>query len=241
MRSKNFITKCMVGCLALLMVFSFVGCKEEKTPDYKEEKTLFETQYENSRYYCQQGYDANTWDVKEGNNKYYLKNITEYADGTAVNYNDCGLVAQFSPKAAADKATYSIYSLKGNFMRATLSDILMGLVGKNSYKFEFNNLFLADEENTPRNAFVWTIDVEDTQESLKETTKSYNKLNFQQVPYTFTVDGVNWKGMMLVTLGKEGFYVITLEMEANTWDTYYAEMEKMLNDFRMLGWETENS
>lgn len=45
--------------------------------------------------------------------------------------------------------------------------------------------------------------------------------------------------MMLVTIGKEGFYVITLEAEAGTWDSKFETMETMLNDFRMLGWETE--
>ena len=45
--------------------------------------------------------------------------------------------------------------------------------------------------------------------------------------------------MLLVTIGKEGFYVITLEAESGSWDTYYSTMESMLNDFRMLGWETE--
>ena len=45
--------------------------------------------------------------------------------------------------------------------------------------------------------------------------------------------------MMLSTVGKEGFYVITLETEKDVWDSNFSIMETMLNDFRMLGWETE--
>ena len=63
-------------------------------------------------------------------------------------------------------------------------------------------------------------------------------MTYQKVGYTFTVDGVDWKGMMLVTVSKEGFYVITLETEKGSWDANYSTMEQMLNDFRMRGWET---
>ena len=239
MRSKNFVTRCLLGGLAVLSVLSFTGCKEEETVTY-EERTYYNNQYVNGRYYCQQGY-PDDWTVSADlEQSYYLKTIEEYADGTPITqFNDCGLVAQFSPSSDADKVKYSVYSLKGTFMRATQGDILIGLLGKNTYNFSFNNLFLDSEEHTPRDAFVWEEDIEDTQESIKSTEASYNRIVFQKLGYTFTVDGVDWKGMMLVTIGKEGFYVITLEAESGSWDTYYSTMESMLNDFRMLGWDTE--
>ena len=31
MRSKNFVTRCLLGGLAVLSVLSFTGCKEEET------------------------------------------------------------------------------------------------------------------------------------------------------------------------------------------------------------------
>lgn len=239
MRSKNFITRCLLSGLAVLTVFSLAGCKKEDKEVKYEEKPFYANQYKNERYYCQQGY-PDDWkvnaDTAEG---YYLKEIEAYADGSPTSFSDCGLVAQFSPSNDEGKIKYSVYSLKGHFMRATPGDILIGLLGKNSYNFTFNNLFLDSEDQTPREAFVWAEEIEDTPESIATTTSSYNKINFQKVAYTFTVSGVDWKGMMLSTVGKEGFYVITLETEKDVWDSNFSIMETMLNDFRMLGWETE--
>ncbi|MFR1518722.1 MAG: hypothetical protein ACLSVG_08125 [Clostridia bacterium] len=238
MRSKNFMTRCLLGGLAVLSILSFTGCKEgnETLP---VDTFIFNKQYDNGRYYCKQGY-PDDWTVKADTEEaYYLKQIDEYADGSPMTFTDCGLVAQFSPQNDAQKVKYSIYTLKGTFMRATQGDILIGLLGKNGYKFEFNNLFIDNEEHTPRDAFVWAEDIEDTTESIKKTEASYNKISFQKLAYTFTQDGVDWMGTMLVTVGKEGFYLITLETEKASWDTYYETMETMLNDFRMLGWETE--
>ena len=138
-----------------------------------------------------------------------------------------------------EKAKYSVYSLKYPFMRATGGDFLLGLVGKsNDYKLSFNDLFIEDVENKPREAFVWAETIEDTEESITSTTVRYNKMQFQKVGYSFTVDGVDWKGIMLVTPSKEGFYVITIEAAADAWDANYKVMEQMLSDFRMRGWET---
>ena len=220
-------------------MFTVVGCQEEEGNGIVE-TYLFEKQLDSVRYYFEQGYPDN-WTVKQGTDGNYIKKIEQYVDGSKNQYiTDCGLVAQFSPNANADKVKYSIYSLKYPFMRATGGDILLGLVGVSTdYPLEFNNLFVEDEENPPRTAFVWTTNVEDTAESIKATTVYYNKMTFQKVGYNFTVDGVDWKGMMLVTVAKEGFYVITLETAADVWDANYAEMEKMLQDFRMRGWETK--
>lgn len=235
---KNLMKKGMLCCLAIICVFSFSSCKNDDDVVDNSETTLYPNQFENMRYYCQQGYDEATWKVIEGEDKQLLKDITQYADGKPVNYTACGLVAQFTPIADEGKVKYNIFALKGNFMRATITDILLGLVGKSeTYKFNFNDLFIEDTDNNPRDAFVWDQEVEDTEESLNKTNASYNKMNYQRVPYKFTVDGVDWQGMMLTTLGKEGFFVITLEAQADLWDTYYSEMEKMLKDFRLRGWE----
>lgn len=171
MRSKNFITRCLLGGLAVLTVFSFTGCKEDVNQEYGP-TYIYEKQYENGRYYCQQGY-PDDWNVDADiENAYYLKEFNEYADGTPTNFSDCGLIAQFKPSDAPDKVKYSIYSLKGHFMKATPGDILIGLLGKNTYKFEFNNLFLDSEDHTPRDAFVWEQEIEDTTESIA-STKSF--------------------------------------------------------------------
>lgn len=237
MYSKKILTRIMLCLLAVVSMFTVVGCNKGETPI--SESYIFDKQLDSIRYYFEQGY-PDDWTLKAGNDGSYIKKIEQYADGSKNQYiNDCGLVAQLSPTANADKVKYSVYSLKYPFMRATGGDFLLGLVGKSAdYPLEFNNLFIEDEENNPRAAFVWSQEIEDTQESIKSTTVYYNKITFQKVPYTFTVDGVDWKGMMFVTVSKEGFYVITFEAAADAWDANYSTMEKMLKDFRMRGWET---
>lgn len=56
MRSKNFITRCLLSGLAVLTVFSLAGCKKEDKEVTYEEKPFYANQYKNERYYCQQGY-----------------------------------------------------------------------------------------------------------------------------------------------------------------------------------------
>lgn len=237
MYSKKILTRIMLCLLAIISTFTVAGCKDPENPI--EESYFYENQLNSIRYYFEQGY-PDDWSIKQGTDGNYIKKIEQYADGTKNQYiTDCGLVAQFFPKSNPDKVKYSVYSLKYPFMRATGGDFLLGLVGVSSdYPLEFNNLFIEDEEYNPRTAFVWSNTITDDPESIKSTTVYYNKMTFQKVPYTFTVDGVDWKGMMLVTVGKEGFYVITLETEASVWDSNYSTMESMLKDFRMRGWET---
>lgn len=238
MNSRKLTTRILLCLLALVSLFAVVGCDGEDG-ELPKETYIYKNQLNSIRYYFEQGY-PDDWQVKQGENGNYIKQITQYVDGTKNNYiQDCGLVAQFVPTANSDKAKYSVYSLKYPFMRATGGDFLLGLVGKsNDYKLSFNDLFIEDVDNKPREAFVWATEIEDTEESITSTTVRYNKMQFQKVGYSFTVDGVDWKGIMLVTPSKEGFYVITIEAAADAWDANYKVMEQMLSDFRMRGWET---
>lgn len=250
MSSKKIITRCLLCCLALLVVFSLVGCKNGNEDLPTTETEVFTQQLVNRRFYVQQGYPTTAdegietdWVVTEGNDKHYLVDFAgTYADGTGFpSYiDDCGLVASFSP-AGVTNVKYNIYTLKGFFMRATQGDMLIGLLGQSaSYNFEFNNLFTDNADRTPRDAFVWSETVEDKEESIRSTTVEHNKINFQRVAYTFTVDGVDWRGMMFITMSAQGgFHVVTLETEASVWDANYPQMEHMLDDFRLLGWESE--
>ena len=238
MNSRKISTRILLCLLALVSLFAVVGCSDSNE-ELPKETYIYEKQLNSRRYYFEQGY-PDDWTIKEGENGNYIKKIEQFADGTVKNYiQDCGLVAQFSPTANPEKAKYSVYSLKYPFMRATGGDFLLGLVGKSKeYVLTFNDLFIEDEENKPRENFVWATEVENTEESITSTTAHYNKMQFQKVAYNFTVDGVDWKGVMLVTPSKEGFYVITLEAAADAWDANYKVMENMLSDFRMRGWET---
>lgn len=242
MNSKKLTVRILLCLLALVSLFTVVGCKEEKPI---AESYLYDKQLNSNRYYFEQGY-PDSWTLNQGPDGNYLKKIEQYVDGTKNQFiSDCGLVAQISPTNNADKVKYSVYSLKYPFMRSTSGDFLLGLVGEsNDYPFHLNQLFLDDPENKERAGFVFDVDLKGADgkiddEKLKNTSVFYNKIQFQKAAYTFTVDGVDWKGMMFVTLAKEGFYVITLESEKSVWDANYAEMENMLKDFRLRGWETK--
>ena len=239
MSSKKIIMRCLLCCLSLLVILSCVGCGSSDDNQPIVEPVKYDKQYENRRFYVQQGY-PDGWSLSEGTDKYYKVDFDgTYADGTEFpSYIDeCGLVATFTPDGVSN-VKYNIYTLKGFFMRATQGDMLIGILGKSStYNFEFNNLFIDDLDRTPRDAFVWSDTIEDNTESIKQTTVEYNKITFQRAYYEFTVDGVDWKGMFLVTLSTEGFHVITLETEKSVWDENYTNMEEMLTDFRLLGFE----
>ena len=125
-----------------------------------------------------------------------------------------------------------------------MSDFCLGLVGESrDYPFFLNNLFIDNPNNKARENFVFDIDIKGAygtidNQQVQATSVVYNKIQFRKAAYTFTVDGVDWKGMMFVTLAKEGFYVITLEAAKDSWDANYTQMENMLQDFRLSGWAT---
>lgn len=237
MHSKKLITKIMLCLLALVSLFSVVGCKDPGTEI--TERYLFENQLNSIRYYIEQGYPED-WILKEGTDGYYIKKFEKMADGSSSNFlQDCGLVAQLSPKTDSEKVKYSIYTLKFPFMTDTAEDIFIGLLGEDdSLDLSFNNLFIDDEENNPRAAFVWnSYDMSNTDELISSAKVYYNKYCFYKHGYSFTVDGVDWKGMMFFVMGQHIFHIVTFETEATVWDAYYSVMDGMLADFRLRGWE----
>ena len=234
MNSKKLLTKIVLCVLALVSLFSFVGCSDDEGKD-PSKNYIFSKQYENKRYYFSQGY-PDDWKATEGKDGMFLVSIDHPI------YKDIGLVSQFQK----GNAKYSVYSLKYNFMAASLTDYVMGLLGKDvQLGFEFNKYFCDDKEYTPsdeggREAFVWdeTIDNKDAL-SKKLFTHENTGYQFCQLTYTFTVDGVDWKGAMNVVNAKEGFYVVTTEAAASSWDADFKTMTEMLGDFHIIGFETK--
>lgn len=174
------------------------------------------------------------WNISAGNDMNYKIDFNgTYADGTKLpSYiKSCGLIASFTPDKNVN-VKYNIYNLEGDFMAATLSDMLIGLLGKGHYNIEFNSIFTDSEERTQRASFSWSEEIEDTYESLFSTSITYNTNNFNRVSYTFTDGGQNWNGIMFITLsGQGGFYLITFEAEENAWEAHYDQMEQMLCGF----------
>ncbi len=233
MHSKKLLTRVLLCVLALVSIFTIVGCKEEEGSEISK-SFIYGKQYENNRYYFSQGY-PDDWTVTEGNDGTFLVPAQHPV------YDDMGLVAQF----AKGDAKYSVYSVKYPFMKASLTDYVMGLLGKDvQYNFPFNQYFVDDAEYNPseaggRDAFV--METVDGTEAVAEKmmTHENNDIQFCQVTYTYTVDGNEWKGAMNVATAKEGFYVITCESASSSWDANFKIMGDMLGDFHILGWETQ--
>ncbi|MBE7065924.1 MAG: hypothetical protein E7385_00040 [Ruminococcaceae bacterium] len=237
MSFKKIISLLLVTLLLATVALSMVACGE-KDADY-ELKNILPDQLQNQRYYFRQGYTAETWDVKVGDNDYYLIKFKTMADGSAVRYNS-GLCAQFSPKGRSD-VTYSIYNITSvggaAVTRATIFEQLVNEEVTSSFKF--NELFLDSTEEGGRENFVLN-----KYDDVNDTVVNINKTQFNTLGYTFTKDGIDWKGNLYFIPhgigGTSNFHLITVEAVATEWDTFAAEIEVMLQDFKQVGYEGEN-
>ena len=237
MRFKKVISLLLVTLMIAAVAFSMVACEKEKA-DYQLQNILPD-QLQNQRYYFRQGYTAETWDVKVGDSDYYLIKFKTMADGSAVRYNS-GLCAQFSPKGNSN-VTYSIYNITSvGGAAVTRATIFEQLVNEDvTSNFKFNELFLDSTEEGGRDNFVLN-----KYDDVNDTVVNINRTQFNTLGYTFTKDGVDWKGNLYFIPhgmgGTSNFHLITVEAVATEWDTYAAEIEVMLKDFKQVGYEGNN-
>lgn len=235
MSFKKVISLLLVVLMVASVGLSMIGCKEEDANN--ERINLLPDQLENQRYYFQQGYTAETWDVAVGENDYYLLRIKEMADGSPVRVNSVGLCAQFTPKGRTD-VTYSIYNIAGvGGAAVTRGVVFEQLVNEEvTSSFHFNDLFLDSTEAGGRENFVM-----EKYEDVNDTIINLDKTQFNKLGYTFTKEGIDWKGNLYFIPHQMGgitsFHLITVETEATEWDTFSAEIETMLKDFKQIGYE----
>ena len=76
---------------------------------------------------------------------------------------------------------------------------------------------------------------------VNDTIINLDKTQFNKLGYTFTKEGIDWKGNLYFIPHQMGgitsFHLITVETEATEWDTFSAEIETMLKDFKQIGYE----
>lgn len=236
MNSRKFLKKISVCALTLVLALSMAACGSKDEGERKKDgveaadeynEYIYDKQYENKRYYFSQGY-PDDWQIKEGEDQVALSTVE------CPDFSDVELITQFSK----GNAKYSVYCMKHSFMATSPSLLASGILGINEdYNFTFNEYF---NEGAPRDNYV--PDTVENEEALKEmvVTHKNNDLSFTQVTYTFTVDGINWKGAMNLTTSNEGFFLITIESTEAEWASNFELMnEKMLADFHLKGYETK--
>ena len=236
MSLKRVCSLLMVMLMIVSIATSFVACQKEEV--IYELEDILPNQLENGRYYFRQGYKADSWDVSCGEDDRYLITLDTMTDGSKCRYK-CGLAVQFTPKGRND-ITYSIYNIAGvsgaAVTRGTIFEQLVNEEKESS--FHFNELFRDASEENGRDNFVL-----EKYENVDETTVNINKTQFNKLGYTFTKDGVDWKGTLYFIPHNKGgissFHLITVETEVSAWDAYAEDIEVMLKDFKQTGYETK--
>ena len=235
MSFKKVISLLLVVFMTASLAFSMVACQEEDANNARINH--LPDQLENQRYYFQQGYTKETWDVAIGENDYYLRRIQQTANGDPVRVSSVGLCAQFTPKGRTD-ITYSIYNIAGvGGAAVTRGVVFEQLVNDEiSSNFHFNELFLDSTEQDGRENFVM-----DKYEDVNDTIVNIDKTQFNTLGYTFTKEGIDWKGNLYFIPHQMGgitsFHVITVETVASVWDELKADIDIMLKDFKQIGYE----
>ena len=185
MSFKKVISLLLVVLMTASLAFSMVACQEEDANN--ERINHLPDQLENQRYYFQQGYTKETWDVAIGENDYYLRRIQQTANGDPVRVSSVGLCAQFTPKGRTD-ITYSIYNIAGvGGAAVTRGVVFEQLVNDEiSSNFHFNEIFLDSTEQNGRENFVM-----DKYEDVNDTIVNIDKTQFNTLGYTFTKEGID--------------------------------------------------
>lgn len=238
MSFKKVISLLLVMLMIASVGFSMIGCENEDVNN--ERINYLPDQLENQRYYFQQGYTKETWDVAVGDDDYYLYRIQQTADGDPVRVQSVGLCVQFTPKDRTD-ITYSIYNIAGvGGAAVTRGVVFEQLVNEEvTSNFHFNKVFLDRTEEGGRENFVMA-----KYDDVNETIVNIDKTQFNTLGYTFTKDGIDWKGNLYFIPHQMGgitsFHVITVETVASVWDEFKADIDTMLKDFKQIGYEKKD-
>ena len=167
-------------------------------------------QYINEKYYIQTGVPEN-WTMQADVNKDYLDTTT-------------GLLFNIYPDTSADSRSpqFSVFHKKNTMIQLTLNGS-MDLVKAEFDKSGREGL----TQSAPENIFK-------------------RKMQYKYVKYDFQKNGETWKGEYYVIIINNGYLILDYEGSAvatdgstSPFDKYYSEFSKIMEDFRILGFEEE--
>jgi len=230
---RKLLKVTVAGLLVVASVSCLFACTKKDDGQSKEGKLPL--QYENQRYYFQQGYRTD-WEF-----------VQKSTDGRMINA-ETGLVYELAPFEAneTDEETglpkitgaqipgveYCCYYYKSDSitMTSTRKEVVEWLRDSENAEFYFNNHHnLGDARDT----FL-------AKDEVGLFTAKYSKLQFNTVSYTFVRDGEDWQGVYNLVMGKREYFIITFEAKKELFDTYYDAYLETIGDFRKSGWETSD-
>ncbi|MBE7065763.1 MAG: hypothetical protein E7384_08145 [Ruminococcaceae bacterium] len=214
MKIKKTIKAVVAILLIVCSLMGFAACEEKETEVNRDK---LPNQYESKSYYFRQGY-SDTWAVSLKNDEGKL--VEEYADQ--------GLALQLKPTAETEGVYYNIFcnwNVKDVSMTNSSADFADKAMDEKS-KIFFNKINYV----TPREEY----------NQDEKQVKIYNKMNWNQVTFTFIdEEGDQCKGVWNLLTEGTNFYVVSYEAKADKYDTYYAQFEEMIEDFKKIGFEKE--
>ncbi len=219
-RNKSIIKSILALVLVVASIFTMVACKKEVVEEKTQELPNI---VESKRHYYQQGYLDSWTVVKQGQDGHLFDEAT-------------GLLIQLAPAKdgkAVENVQYNVWIHGSEKIGLTTSrnDLIKLITNDTNADFAFNKINVV-EEGKERESYA-------QQGEPSRFTGKYSKLQFDKVEYTYTRDGNDWKGIYYITWANDSkYFVVSYEAEASVFDTYKADAEETIGDFRKEGWET---
>ena len=234
-KAKKTIKAVVAFMLIICAVFSMAACKKKE----EVSRDKLPNQYETNRYYFRQGY-TDLWKINlQGENGYL---VTDYEEqGLALQLipyerteskDDEGNVTYTPGTNIVEGVQYNVFCNwdKEGFSMTSSSNDISGMVMDESSNLYFNTLNYVEN---PRTNYL-------PNEEAQNAT--YNKMQWKQCEYTFTGDdGEQWKGVWNLLTKGTNYYVVSYEAHESKYDTYYADFTEMINDFKQIGFEEDES
>jgi len=224
-RIKNVIKTICVFSLVFVMAGMMFGCNHDKAePEYK-----LPDQYMNIKYYFDQGFYGDSTKT-EGTAKWTLEAKTTGLIYTADEKpGHQGLVSELFPTDDVASASYRVYFYESTFtMTATAKDEANKLIKDN-----FMNTFIGNHTD-------FAFDFSANGGVQESSIVMYNNLQYRLLNYTFTKDGVAYKGNAYLLLDGWNCYLIINEVAADKEATYSTIFIDMLKEFRLEPFESDN-
>ncbi|MBE7056610.1 MAG: hypothetical protein E7388_04125 [Ruminococcaceae bacterium] len=209
MQIKKVLKVVLLCCLTVILAVSVFGCKGKEGPN----KYNLPNQYQNIIYYFEQGFHEGWSLVGDESGKYSIPEEK--------------LVIEIKKDEDPNSARYAVYKQKEHDDMPMTSSLrsMFALTVNPEHDLYFNKNMGVREG--------YTITSADPIDFILNGNQYYS------ATYTFTKDGAEWQGQYFLLPHGRQFYVVCYESTVATWATYEPIFKEMMNDFRPIGFESE--
>jgi hypothetical protein len=206
---KKVLKVVLLCCLIGILAVSAFGCSKAVDNKYN----LPNQMKPNYIYYFEQGYHEGWKLVGDPDGRYSIPEEK--------------LVIEIQDEAAPDVARYCVYKQREHQdmpMTSTLQT-MFALTTNPDHDLYFNkNMGVRDDYKVT---------------SAEPISLIVNGNQYYSATYTFAKEGKAWQGQYFLLPHSRQFYVIAFEAQADKWAEYEPKFKEMMNDFKPLGFETE--